>query len=87
MNEKELEELIDQVRGLIAGMPQPSQYNRTAAFFGVVVRAAGLEEDEALRAFLTFVRTEKNLPSARLDWAPDRGEWKNLAEDTGPMLN
>ena len=44
MSERNKEQLIEHIRELIADMPQPDPFRRTAAFFGVVVEATEIPE-------------------------------------------
>ncbi len=86
MSDDKREQLFAEVRGLISRMPQPDQFHRTAAFFAVAAQSSGLTTDEAIRAFLRFVRTEKQVPNARLDLAPDDREWVTEGMDQEDTL-
>lgn len=46
----------DEVKRLIEAMPQPDQFSRLAAFFGLAVDASGLEVGQAMAAFVHHAR-------------------------------
>ena len=73
--------MIEHVRELIADMPQPDQFKRTAAFFGVVVAATEIPENEAYRAFLHFLRTKLNRPFAGLHLGDDQNQIDRVIVD------
>ena len=45
-----------EVKRLIADMPQPDQFSRLSAFFGVAVQESGLPIPEAMAAFVRHAR-------------------------------
>ena len=80
--EDELQELVGR---MIERLPQGDRWHRTAAFFALVARASGCTEDETAHAVLRMVRTERNMPYARLSLARADGVYVLAAEDSGPF--